>query len=141
MFFDLLDESKHTKYKKFAEEYILSNITSYSFMKFYEEKMYRQFALLYNKCENEKLKEQVKNGLSFELAYCLSESGEKEQAKEIYEAMIKKGKEGSGVFNNLGVIYRDIDKNYMKALDLFNKANKILPNDQIIIQNINTTKK
>ncbi|MGR5929924.1 tetratricopeptide repeat protein [Bacillus pacificus] len=141
-FFDLLDESKHTKYKKkFAEEYILSNITSYSFMKFYEEKMYRQFALLYNKCENEKLKEQVKNGLSFELAYCLSESGEKEQAKEIYEAMIKKGKEGSGVFNNLGVIYRDIDKNYMKALDLFNKANKILPNDQIIIQNINTTKK
>ncbi len=110
-------------------------------MKFYEEKMYRQFALLYNKCENEKLKEQVKNGLSFELAYCLSESGEKEQAKEIYEAMIKKGKEGSGVFNNLGVIYRDIDKNYMKALDLFNKANKILPNDQIIIQNINTTKK
>ena len=90
MFFDLLDESKHTKYKKFAEEYILSNITSYSFMKFYEEKMYRQFALLYNKCENEKLKEQVKNGLSFELAYCLSESGEKEQAKEIYEAMIKR---------------------------------------------------
>ena len=41
----------------------------------------------------------------------------------------------------MGVIYRDIDKNYMKALDLFNKANKILPNDQIIIQNINTTKK
>ncbi|MEK3737867.1 MULTISPECIES: DUF2726 domain-containing protein [Paenibacillus] len=68
-------------------------------------------------------------GYYFEFAFSLKKSGYIEEAKKVYSQAIENGKETNAIFNNLGVIYEEHDKEYETALSLFERAISLAPNE------------
>ncbi|MFF2531261.1 DUF2726 domain-containing protein [Brevibacillus sp. NPDC058079] len=77
----------------------------------------------------------------FEVAYSLSECGYHQEAKQVYEKAIEEGDQSSSIYNNLGVIYSNIEKNDEKARECYVKALELDPKDKTAKGNLDIINK
>ncbi|MCK1983707.1 MULTISPECIES: DUF2726 domain-containing protein [Peribacillus] len=102
----------------------------------YKNKAYSFVAFIYEKgLLDEK---EVEDDL-FKIAYCLADAEKFETAKQLYEKLIQKDPESPSALNNVAVIYRDIAKEYDKALEYFELAAKYDPENELYHRNIQNT--
>ncbi|MBB6023586.1 tetratricopeptide (TPR) repeat protein [Paenibacillus sp. JGP012] len=77
----------------------------------------------------------------FEIAFSLKEHQHTDIAKKVYLEGIEMGDNSSVIYNNIGVILEEDEKNYMGALEYYRHANKLEPDDELIQKNINRVEK
>lgn len=70
----------------------------------------------------------------FEVAYALTECGEKREAKAVYEAYLENKPTSSSALNNLALIYEE-EGNLKKAQELIKKAKENVENDDTVERN------
>ncbi|WP_391558339.1 DUF2726 domain-containing protein [Robertmurraya sp.] len=130
----IVRESNSTTYKK----EVFSKIITYGIdlSKWYKNKAYSLVAYAY---EEELFSEKKVESHRFEIAFSLANGKKYEKAKKLYEELIQNEQGSGAVLNNLAVIYRDIDKNYDKALEFFELAAKNEPEEELFQRNIKTT--
>ena len=80
----------------------------------------------------------LKSGHAFECAYAYAEK-EEPRATDIYEAIVKREPNNSSAINNLGVRYEHAGDLY-KALDCYERAVTLAPNDKIHQNNLTRIK-
>lgn len=80
----------------------------------------------------------LKSGHAFECAYAYAEK-EQPRAMDIYEAIVKREPNNSSAINNLGVRYEHAGDLY-KALDCYERAVTLAPNDKIHQNNLTRIK-
>ena len=80
----------------------------------------------------------LKSGHAFECAYAYAEK-EQPRATDIYEAIVKREPNNSSAINNLGVRYEHAGDLY-KALDCYERAVTLAPNDKIHQNNLTRIK-
>lgn len=73
----------------------------------------------------------------FEIAFSLDKQHHTNIAKKVYLEAINNGDNSSAICNNLGVIYEEHEKDYIKALEYYQLALKLEPDDELILNNIN----
>ncbi|KNY28309.1 tetratricopeptide repeat protein [Pseudobacteroides cellulosolvens] len=76
----------------------------------------------------------------FEIAFSYAEEKQNKIAKRLYELLVNKTETGSGVYNNLSLIYEG-EGNIEKSYELLNKALEKEPNDEIAKGNFDRVKK
>ncbi|PLR82612.1 hypothetical protein CVD25_19395 [Bacillus canaveralius] len=133
LFTKLLYESTSPAYKKGY----FNDIFYIDISKWFENNAYSLLALAYQQglfSENE-----VKENL-FELAYSLKNENQHAEARRLYEALLIEKPNHDSALNNLAVIYRDVDKNYEKALAYFEQAATLNPSEEIYKNNLRKTK-
>lgn len=131
----MMREINSTVYKK---QLFSTIIDGFDLSNWYENKAYPLVVYAYKEGVFSKKDEAE---YAFEIAFSLGHEKEGEKAKKIYEELIKKEQTPASVFNNLAVIYRDMDKNYDKALEYFEIAAKEDPEEAIYHNNIKKTMK
>ncbi len=132
LFSKLLHESSTPSYKKeYFKDIIYIHVSEW-----FENKAYSLLALAHQQgifSENT-----VKENL-FELAYSLKNENQTSEARRLYEALLLEEPNHDSALNNLAVIYRDVDKNYEKALVYFEQAANLNPSEEIYKNNIKKT--
>lgn len=134
--FDVLNKKSLPKYKKQIIEELLLKTR-------YIDELFTltQYGLIVQIYKNGVNEHCLKNSY-FEIAYSLSQCNLKEESKKIYEDAIARDINSSAVYNNLGVIYEQNDKEYEKAIRFYQKAteldfeNKQAPNNIKRVQKI-----
>lgn len=109
---------------------VLYGIFSPLINRYYKDKNYKKVVELSNWMGEYYLQ---KADLEFEIAFSLSEIGEKEKSKKLYQKIISRNPNNSSAINNLGVIFEN-ERNYKEAEILFKKAYDLNP-DETIYQN------
>lgn len=102
----------------------------------FEEKAYCLIALIY---QRGLLSRDDIESYCFEIAYSLHDGNKLDEAKVLYERLIQKDQTSGSIYNNLAVIYRNKDKNFDKALEYFEQAKRIDPEEELYQNNINVT--
>jgi len=102
----------------------------------FEVKLYKQIIELYRLFKKDDV---TKAKIWFEIGYSLSELKELKEAKFAYETYIETGSTSSAVFNNLANLYKQVDQNYLKAIEYYKKALEIEPDDKIARNNLKNT--
>ena len=89
----------------------------------------------------EKLSEHqiIKSGKAFECAYSYKEQN-KSRAEIIYKLLLERNPQNSAVLNNLGVISEE-KGNIEEAIEYFQKANELEPDDHICSNNLSRLKR
>lgn len=121
--------------KKMIDELILQ---TRNIMELFNLGEYKYIAKIYDKENHDKIIKLTR--LHFEIAYSLAQNDRNNEARSIYEKIIESGNAGSAVYNNLGVIYEKEEKDYIKALQYYEKSIELNPNDKISINNIERVK-
>lgn len=117
---------RHLDEDDYDEELFLSCIFSELIKKLHQCKQYSRVQLI---SEYFTLEQIADSNCAFECAYAYGNTKEKRSAK-IYERIIAKNPNNSSAINNLGVQYEH-EGDYFKALECYEKALLITPNDEI----------
>lgn len=97
----------------------------------FEMKDYKQIVIIASSFSRHSIKN---SDVIFEIAYSYKENKDRESAKFFYEMCIEKGIAGSGVYNNLGIIYEE-EGDLDKAKELVEKALSIDSNNEMAKKN------
>ncbi len=149
---DCTDEYLHSYPQKVRDTFSMFDATPENYIEYYgfdndvtalwKRKLYRQIADLYlyvkpyikdYKNIGEISSHTGGTGL-FEIAYSLSEAGNKEEAKWVYEKHNNLNGENSSSLNNLAIIFEK-EGNLKKAKELITKAKSLNSDDEIVNRN------
>ncbi|HUX58997.1 MAG TPA: tetratricopeptide repeat protein [Bacteroidales bacterium] len=103
----------------------------------FESKLYNDVVEIYRLFKEKQITEA---GIWFEVGYSLNEIKEHKEAKIAYERQIKYNKKSSATLNNLANIYKS-DGDLQKAIELYQSALELDPDDEIPRNNLARTLK
>ena len=67
----------------------------------------------------------------FKMAYCYQLLDQYENSLSAYLQYIEKFGEDSGIYNNMGIIYQNFIQDYVKALECYDKAIELSPEEAL----------